>query len=103
MIIAPRAAWMYAAFALLTVSDAGLRVARPSLAMDLGAGGRVPTYVALTTTLLAGPALIAPILGGWLIDLVGFRPVFAAGTVLALLGWLLVRTGVADPRVKGQR
>ncbi|MDD9989573.1 MAG: MFS transporter [Spirochaetaceae bacterium] len=103
MIIAPGAAWMYAAFALLTVSDAGLRVARPSLAMDLGAGGRVPTYVALTTTLLAVPALVAPILGGWLIDLVGFRPVFVAGAVLAVLGWLLMRTGVADPRVNRRR
>ena len=67
--------------------------------MDLGAGGRVPTYVALTTTLLAAPALAAPIAGGWLIELVDFRPVFAAGVVLALLGWLLLRLGVADPRV----
>ena len=99
MIVAPGPGWMFAAFALLTISDAGLKVARPSLAMDLGAGGRVPTYTALTTTLLAAPALTAPILGGWLIDLVDFRPVFAAGAVLALLGWLMMRTGVADPRV----
>ena len=78
-------------------------MSRPSLAMDLGAGGRVPTYVALATTLLAGPALVAPVLGGLLIDLVGFRPVFVAGAALALLGWLLMRTGVADPRVPRRR
>ena len=99
MVLAPGAGWMYAAFALVTVADSGTKVARPSLAMDLGAGGRVPTYVALTTTLLAAPALAAPIAGGWLIELVDFRPVFAAGVVLALLGWLLLRLGVADPRV----
>ena len=99
MVFAPSAEWLYAAFALLTLSDAGIKVARPSLTMDLGAGGRVPTYVALTTTVLAVPSLAAPILGGWLIDLVDFRPVFVAGVVLALLGWLLLRTGVADPRV----
>ena len=98
MVVAPGAGWMYAAFALLTVSDAGIKVARPALTMDLGAGGRVPTYVALTTTLLAAPALAAPIIGGWLIDLVDFRPVFIAGVVLSLLGWLLLRT-IADPRV----
>ena len=97
MVVAPGAGWMYAAFALLTVSDAGIKVARPALTMDLGAG-RVPTYVALTTTLLAAPALAAPIVGGWLIDLVDFRPVFIAGVVLSLLGWLLLRT-IADPRV----
>ena len=97
MVVAPGAGWMYAAFALLTVSDAGIKVARPALTMDLGAGGRVPTYVALTTTLLAAPALAAPIIGGWLIDLVDFRPVFIAGVVLSLLGWLLLRT-IADPR-----
>jgi MFS family permease len=93
MVIAPGAGWMYAAFALLTLSDAGIKVARPSLTMDLGAGGRVPTYVALTTTLLAAPALAAPILAGWLIDRLDFRPVFVAGVVLALVltllaGWL---------------
>ena len=72
--------------------------------MDLGAGGRVPTYVALATTLLAGPRLGCPhVLGGLLIDLVGFRPVFVAGAALALLGWLLMRTGVADPRVPRRR
>ena len=59
--------------------------------------------MAVTTTLLAFPALVAPILGGWLIDLMGFRPVFVAGAVLAVLGWLLMRTGVADPRVKPRR
>ncbi len=98
MVLAPGAGWMYAAFALLTISDAGIKVARPSLTMDLGAGGRVPTYVALTTAVLAVPSLAAPIAAGWLIDLVDFRPVFIAGVVLSLLGWLLLRT-IADPRV----
>ncbi|MDE0025081.1 MAG: MFS transporter [Spirochaetaceae bacterium] len=99
VLVAPAAAWMYAAFALLSLSDAGIRVSRPSLAMDLGAAGRVATYTALTTTLLAAPALAAPIAGGWLIDTVNYRTVFAAGVVLSLGGWLLLRFGVADPRV----
>ena len=36
--IAPSPGWMFAAFALLTVSAFALKVARLSLAMDLGAG-----------------------------------------------------------------
>ena len=99
VLLAPAAAWMYGAFALLALADAGIKVSRPSLAMDLGAAGRVATYTALTTTLLAAPALVAPIAGGWLIDTVDYRPVFAAGVVLSLAGWLLLRFGVADPRV----
>ena len=70
VLLAPAAAWMYGAFALLALADAGIKVSRPSLAMDLGAAGRVATYTALTTTLLAAPALVAPIAGGWLIDTV---------------------------------
>ena len=99
VLVAPTAAWMYAAFALLALADAGIKVSRPSMAMDLGAAGRVATYTALTTTLLAAPALAAPIAAGWLIDTVNYRPVFAAGVVLSLAGWLLLRFGVADPRV----
>ena len=103
VLMAPAAAWMYAAFGLLALADAGIRVSRPSLAMDLGAAGRVATYTALTTTLLAAPALAAPVAGGWLIDTVNYRPVFAAGVLLSLAGWLLLRFGVADPRVARRR
>ena len=103
VLAAPAAGWMYAAFALLALSDAGIKVSRPSLAMDLGAAGRVATYTALTTTMLAAPALAAPIAGGWLIDTVNYRAVFAAGVVLSLAGWLLLRFGVADPRVARRR
>ena len=103
VLVAPAAVWMYAAFALLALSDAGIKVSRPSLAMDLGAAGRVATYTALTTTLLAAPALAAPIAGGWLIDTVNYRAVFATGVVLSLAGWLLLRFGVADPRVARRR
>ena len=103
VLLAPAAAWMYAAFALLALSDSGIKVSRPSMAMDLGAAGRVATYTALTTTLLAMPALAAPVAGGWLIDTVNYRPVFAAGVVLSLAGWLLLRFGVADPRVARRR
>jgi MFS family permease len=98
VLVAPNAGWLYAAFAVLTLADAGSKVSRASLAMDLGAHGRVPTYVALATTLLAGPALLVPVAGGWLIDLFDFRPVFLIGVVMAGLGWLVIRAGVVEPR-----
>ena len=45
MVAAPGAGWMYAAFALLTVSDAGLRVARPALPWTWApAAGCRPTW-----------------------------------------------------------
>ena len=58
----------------------------------------MPTFSALASTLLAPPILLAPVLGGWLIDLAGYRALFAVGLAIAALGWGLLRWGVREPR-----
>ncbi|HWG85445.1 MAG TPA: MFS transporter, partial [Deinococcales bacterium] len=45
-------------------------------------------YIGATNTLV-GLASFAPVLGGGLADIVGYRPLFLAGSVLYLLCWLL--------------
>ncbi|WP_297747652.1 MFS transporter [Hydrogenophaga sp.] len=50
----------------------------------------------------AGPALanaLGPLLAGLLIDSVGYRPAFAALSVLPMVSWLVVRRLAAEPHV----
>ena len=46
-----------------------------------------PTYMGLANTLL-GLSMFVPVLGGWLVGLVGYRGVFSIGLTFAMLGLL---------------
>ena len=43
--------------------------------------------------------VLAPIIGGWILDLFGFSALFAVALVFSFSGLILLRLGVRDPRV----
>jgi MFS family permease len=74
-----------------TFSNAALEFA-PSLAEQ-------PRAVSLVGVSLAAPFVVSPLVG-WLVDVVGFRPVFLCGAgVIAVGVWLA--TGLPEPRQRG--
>jgi MFS family permease len=99
MLAARSPAALAPAFVLMNLGQSGLRISQASIAMDFGGADKAPTYSAVMSTLLAVPSLVAPVMGGWMVDAVGFRPAFAAGAVLAMAGFGLLVFGVKDPRV----
>jgi MFS family permease len=58
-----------------------------------------PLYLGLTNTLM-GITLIVSGLGGAIVDLMGFRGVFAVALILYLFGFLLAK-GLPEPRAEG--
>jgi MFS family permease len=90
--------WFYGIFALMSVSGSGLAVAGMSMVMDFGSHDDIPTIVALSSTVLAVPVLVAPVLGGWLADAFGYRILFGTALVMALTGWATMRWAVKEPR-----
>ena len=80
--------WLYPAFVLTTWADSGSRISRYVVAMEFGVRQRLPTFVALSTTVLAAPVLLAPVVGGWVAQLAGYPVAFAGGAVLSSsAGW----------------
>jgi len=98
MVLASGSLWLYPAFMLMNGAMASMFVASQGINMEFGGTGNLPTYVALANTLLALPILVAPVLGGWLADTVGFQTLFVAALTLCLAGWAMMRFGVRDPR-----
>jgi MFS family permease len=90
-------------FVLSNFSLVATRLSRMSLTMEFGAGDRMPTFSALANTILAFPTLLAPVVGGWIIDLAGFHTTFAVALCASAAGFLLLTFGVADPRMSGRR
>jgi len=92
--------WLFPVFILMNLSLAGLRISRMSMTMEFGSLDKLPTFVALSNTLLAVPMLVAPIAGGWIIDVFGYRWLFIVAITFYLIGWFMLWKGVQDPRVR---
>lgn len=56
-----------------------------------------PHYIAINTTVISLVGACGPLLGGWLLDEVGFVPVFSLSTALRLLGLLAFFVLVREP------
>ncbi len=96
--LAPGKRWMYAVFILANLSRESLIVSRDSITMEFCSPERLPTFTALANTIIAAPLLLAPICGGWLIGLVGYRITFIMSAALFIGGWIVLHLGVRDPR-----
>ncbi|MBA7636839.1 hypothetical protein ES703_44467 [subsurface metagenome] len=98
IVLAPGKNWMYPVFILANLAREGLMVSRESITMEFCSPDRLPTYTALANTLIAVPFLLAPIAGGLLIYLLGYKITFMIAAALFVLGWLLLQRGFRDPR-----
>jgi MFS family permease len=96
-LVAPSAPWFYAVFVVITAAGAGFGVAAANLTMEFSAE-ELPTYTALADTLLAIPVLLSSIIGGWLVDTVGFTATFVVALVMYALGWVVLHWLVREPR-----
>jgi MFS family permease len=75
----------------------GSAVSRMNIILEFCAPEDHATYIGLTNTLLA-PAMLAPLLGGWLATWAGYRGLFLVATAFSLLGAVLLAFWVREPR-----
>ena len=83
---------------LMNVSISGTSLASMGMPMEFAGEDDLPTLVALTNSLLAAPVLLAPVLGGWLVDGAGYRGLFWVAIALLVAGWGTMRWAVREPR-----
>lgn len=98
MLVLPGPYWLLLVFALATLSVSGRKVALFAVTMEFGRIEKLPTYTAVAGTLLSIPTLLAPILGGWSVELFGYLPSFVIALVLSLVGTVMTVGGMRDPR-----
>ena len=104
LILAPFSAWqlwqagIYLAFAFMGFSDAGYLMASFNLPLEFGSEDESPVYIGLTRTMIGPALLIAPLLGGWLVQSLSYTVMFMAALVLSLVGGGLLAFYVAEPR-----
>ena len=94
--------WLWVAFILLGAGSAANSVSSMSIVLEFGLAEDRPTYVGLTNTALAPTTLLAPIIGGVLIETLGYVPTFAGAAVCAGVGGLLMALWFREPRKVAQ-
>jgi len=95
---APDLTWFYLVFALGGLTNSMLWTTGMVMTSEFGNDSDRPYYIGLANTLIAPATLIAPILGGWLADNVGFSATFGLATFGGLATALILFLFVRDPR-----
>jgi MFS family permease len=96
-LIAPNPGWFYMVFALRGVQFSSLLIAM-LFAFEFSGPDIRPTYIGLSNTASGISSGIAPLMGGLLASGFGYNALFLAALVISLLGWLVLRFWVRDPR-----
>ena len=85
-------------FVLLGAAIASDNVSKFNIVLEFAVPEDQPTYIGLTNTLLAPVVGLGPILGGWLVTVLDYRPLFLISALLAVAGGLLLLLWVREPR-----
>jgi MFS family permease len=97
-VLAPGPAWFYLVFALSGANLAGILLSGLMIALEFCDEDQRPTYIGLNNTVRGICYGLAPIVGGWLVGLVGYQVLFAIASVVGLAGLALLHWAVREPR-----
>lgn len=103
VLLARNTLWFYPAFVFMNAVNCANMISGIAIGMELSPKKDIPTYVALAATIQAGPVLLAPIVGGWLVDRFNYQVAFFTALAFALAGWATMRWWVKEPRFSAVR
>jgi len=99
--LAPSLNWFYIVFILAGVANVAIWTIGMAMTVEFGTEAERPVYIGLSNTLVAPVTILAPILGGWIADTMGFQTTFAisvfAGLITAGVLWWFVKEPRNNP------
>jgi len=94
---APDVTWFYVVFAITGLVNTTQWSTIMTLTTQFGTTAERPIYIGMANTLIAPVTIFAPIIGGWLVDLVGFSFSFSIFAIAGLLAMLVLSALMVDP------
>jgi MFS family permease len=94
-----RSAWgLFIVFGILSFAHSGEYISDQNFAMEFGSEKERPTYIGISKTLTGPFFLVAPIVGGSIIQLWGYKSMFLVAMIVSLVAFLIIKFFVKDPR-----
>lgn len=90
--------WFYPIFLLAGLANVSIWTIGMAMTVDFGTEAERPIYIGLAQTLTAPATILAPLLGGWIVDSAGFIPTFSISIALSLVMIAILVFLVKDPR-----
>ena len=91
-------AWFYPIFLLTGLANVSIWTIGMVMTVDFGTEVERPMYIGLSQTLTAPATILAPVIGGWIVDIAGFIPTFIISTSLSIVMIAIIIFLVKDPR-----
>ena len=91
-------AWFYPIFILSGLTNVSIWTIGMTMTVDFSEEKERPFYIGLAQTLTAPATIIAPLIGGWIADTMGFTPTFALSAILSVVMMAMLWFIVKDPR-----
>jgi MFS family permease len=85
-------------FALIGAATGLVFATTLNLVVEFAAPAERVTYLGLHGTLIALPTLLAPVLGGWLVEVGDYPLAFVAAALFGIVAFVLLTWFVRDPR-----
>ena len=95
--VAPAASWLYASLILTSIAIVAIWTIPLPLTVQFGSEEDRPYFIGLSNTITAPATLLAPVVGGWLADTVGFQATFSVSIICGLLMAAMLVFVVKDP------
>jgi MFS family permease len=102
MLVATDVTWFYVAFALAGAANATFWSVGIALTLEFGEEHEKPLYIGLANTLVAPVSFIAPIVGGLLVQELGYPSTFLMSVLAGLAMAAVLQFGLDDPRFAGK-
>lgn len=94
---APSLEWFYLIFILEGLANVAIWTVSMAITVEFGTEAERPTYIGLSNTLVSPFSILAPLIGGWLVDAVSYQLMFIVATILAILTAGVLGALVKDP------
>jgi MFS family permease len=98
--VAPSPAWLFAVYALNQVAVTAWGIAQINYVLELCGPERAATYSAVAGLMIGPFRAAAPLVGAWLVEAAGYRPLFWLSAALTLLALAVSSRWLAEPRVE---
>ena len=95
--LAPGPTWYFVVFAVLGIAIGARVVSGILIPLEFAHSEHRPSYVGISNTTMGIGSALAPLVGG-LLAWFGYNTLFAVGAFLAVIAFVAMRWGVAEPR-----
>lgn len=87
---APHPNWFFLVFILAGIGNVAVWTIGMTMSLEFGTDEERPSFIGLTNTLVAPSTLLAPFLGGWLADTMGYPATFSLNIACGVLALILL-------------